>query len=265
LLRRLLREPWPGLFTAMERIIELQEEYFATDLDIGDHMLSWSEGEVVAYFESGGLSTPADTVSVAPSFSEVQSSADARTVRSMDDARDELLAEDDPADGGAHALGIDEEPALEDAMLDGLMASVPVTTRTLPSSDEACRQQQPAPAHPPPADPLAAYSVKELKEALRRAGVDASSFTEKSELVAAVARLPPASGGAAAAAPPAAAAAATATLPPPPATLRLLRRGPVARRRRRRARRGGERWSRRRTSRRMRTAALATATTQRRS
>jgi len=191
----------------MERIIELQEEYFATDLDIGDHMLSWSEGEVVAYFESGGLSTPADTVSVAPSFSEVQSSADARTVRSMDDARDELLAEDEPADGAAHALGIDEEPALEDAMLDGLMASVPVTTRTLPSSDEACRQQQPPPAQPPPADPLAAYSVKELKEALRRAGVDASSFTEKSELVAAVARLPPDTGGAAAAAPPAAAAA----------------------------------------------------------
>ena len=41
-----------------ERCEELRDEFFADDLDLTDAMLSWTEAQIVAYFESGGQEDP---------------------------------------------------------------------------------------------------------------------------------------------------------------------------------------------------------------
>lgn len=185
----------------MARILAVQAELMADDLPVGEHMCAWTDEQVAAYFESGGVEVPpSGPDSVAPSWSEVQSSADARTVRSLEDAREQAAADDAVSDqfGGAELAGArrfdgiecDADDTLEDAMLDDLMASVPVTGRTPPH----------APMTPsvPPTCVLDGWSVKELKTALQKAGIDPSSFSERRELVAVVAALP--SAGAAGAA-----------------------------------------------------------------
>ena len=117
--------------------------------------------------------------SLAPSWSEAESSADARTLRAHDDNADPF----EELEVGVESLGLPSAPtidaeadeALEDAMLDDPMASVPVSGRTPP---------------PAPTDTIDGWSIKQLKAALHRAGVDPSCFAEKRELVAAVSALP---------------------------------------------------------------------------
>ena len=45
-----------------DRLIELQAEAFAEDVEVLDAMLNWSEADAVAYFDSGGTVKPVDTV-----------------------------------------------------------------------------------------------------------------------------------------------------------------------------------------------------------
>jgi tetratricopeptide (TPR) repeat protein len=184
----------------MRRILEIQADLMGDDLPVGEHMCAWTDEQVVAYFESGGVEVPPSRPeSVAPSWSEVQSSADARTVRSLEDAREQAVGDDAMSDevgaelgGAGRGAGIDGDGDvldgdLEDALLDDLMASVPVTGRTPPPA--------PVASSAPSASGLDAWSVKQLKAALQQAGVDPSGFSEKRELVAAVACMP--GGGAA--------------------------------------------------------------------
>lgn len=48
----------------MERVLELRSEAFADDLECWDEMTSWSEADLVAYFESGGATLPAAAAKV---------------------------------------------------------------------------------------------------------------------------------------------------------------------------------------------------------
>ena len=52
-----------------ERIEELRHEAFATDIEISDAMLAWTEEQVVAYFDSGGT-VPAGASLDVPLFAE---------------------------------------------------------------------------------------------------------------------------------------------------------------------------------------------------
>ena len=45
-----------------DRLIELQAEAFAEDVEVLDAMLNWSEADAVAYFDSGGTVKPVDTM-----------------------------------------------------------------------------------------------------------------------------------------------------------------------------------------------------------
>ena len=47
-----------------DRLIELQAEAFAEDVEVLDAMLNWSEADAVAYFDSGGTVKPVDTIKV---------------------------------------------------------------------------------------------------------------------------------------------------------------------------------------------------------
>jgi len=42
------------LVGSMERALEMQAEAFADDVEVGEHMLSWSEARLMAYLENGG-------------------------------------------------------------------------------------------------------------------------------------------------------------------------------------------------------------------
>ena len=39
---------------SMERVLELRSEAFADDIEVGEHMVSWSEARLAAFFENGG-------------------------------------------------------------------------------------------------------------------------------------------------------------------------------------------------------------------
>jgi len=184
----------------MQRILELQADLLADDLPVGEHMCAWAEDQVTAYFESGGTEVPdsaagADAASVAPTWSEAQSSADARTVRSLEDAQEQNIADDAVADEigdefgslGVGRIDGDGDDQFEDAMLDDPMASVRVTGRTPPSAAPA--------AADPPRSECEGWSIKQLKAALQVGGIDPSGFSEKRELVAAVASLAAAGSG----------------------------------------------------------------------
>lgn len=42
------------LVGSMERVLELQSEAFADDVEVGEHMVGWSQARLEAYFENGG-------------------------------------------------------------------------------------------------------------------------------------------------------------------------------------------------------------------
>ena len=238
-----------------ERCEELRDEFFADDLDLTDAMLSWTEAQIVAYFESGGQEDPrVDFCAGLASLSDSFKPLDAVTDCDLESARSSMdgwVADDRAGTSEAPtvpfsdlgtgdtvlAAGLmfedeqiaDREERHEDALLDeDPMASVPVTTRP--------PMERTGDAQPPTAAAAAAtataeedesgWSIRQLKEFLLQQRSDATAFSKESELIAEVRRLKRVgSGGGGVSgrpdAPPAPAPAAVAA--PSPQSVRLLR------------------------------------------
>ena len=155
----------------LEQLEAIQADCLADDIDIElDVMQHWTEEQVTAFFESGGMERPpmaaAAALPAAPSersFDSPRSSADARAAR---EATEEITGD---AATGAFAFDWEDaldssEPRHEDALLDAPMASVPVTQRQAAS------------------DELQSWSVGQLKSFLQQRGVDLTGVLGKDEL-----------------------------------------------------------------------------------
>ena len=195
------------------RCEELRDEAFADDLDLTDAMLSWTEAQIVAYFESGGQEDPrVDFCEDNFKPLDAVTDCDLESARSsMDgwvaDGRagtseaptvpfaelgtgDTVLAEGLMFEDDQIA---DSEERHEDALLDeDPMTSVPVTTR--PPTERTGDAQPPIAAVAAAAATAtegdeSGWSIRQLKEFLLQQRSDATAFSEKSELIAEVRRL----------------------------------------------------------------------------
>lgn len=158
----------------LDELEAIQADCIADDIDIElEVMQHWTEEQVIAFFESGGVERPPVAAVASPSersFDSPRSSADARAVR---ESTDEITRD---AATGAFAFDCEDEldssePQHEDALLDAPLASVPVTHRQ--ASD----------------DELQSWSVAQLKSFLQQRGVDLTGVLGKEELRSEVKRL----------------------------------------------------------------------------
>ena len=174
------------------RIEELQAEALADDLDLFPEMITWTETDLLTYFELGGKYKPKLQREDDFDLDSAQSSADARTL--VDEQCTHLLDDDHcyttddrkrDRKNSYQCLEINDDDRVEDAMLDAPMASVAVTETRSPLSSSSLNAESSAATLK-----LSSWSVHKLKEVLASAGVDTSKMINKSELVSAAMHLP---------------------------------------------------------------------------
>ena len=91
----------------LERLFELAEAANATDLEITDDMVFWSEAEAVRFFESGGVERPAPKEEAAPGTAEAAPWMDEAAPGTVEAAP----GMEEAAPGTAEAAGTEAQPA----------------------------------------------------------------------------------------------------------------------------------------------------------
>ena len=215
--------PSAGSMPTMERCAELREDAFADDLELLDDMCSWTEAEVVAYFESGGQERPAAAVAVAgleklsldagaeqkgQSEAELELESSARSTVELESmlstidgwvpggrggADTHLMHADDHPGQGLGDEVIDEDAEGEAAdPLDEVDASGEERTEdAMLGVDPRGMDSVPVTSSPPGSDgdDVDGWGVYQLREFLRSQGVGVAGLPEKGDLVAEVRRL----------------------------------------------------------------------------